>query len=326
VRAARCLEYGPPANVVVVDIPDPEPGPGQAVVRVTAAAVNYPDALIVANRYQVSVPVPFTPGSEYAGHVHAVGPRVSGVRVGDRVTGGGMVGAFAEQVLASADALTPIHDAVGDQAAAAFGVTYTTAYHALVSVAGVQPGEWVLVLGAGGGVGSAAVEIAHVLGARVLAAASSPEKLAVCQAMGADAVIDYTTEDLKEQTKAITGGGADVVIDPVGGTFSEPALRACAWGGRFVCVGFASGEIPRIPLNLVLLKGVKVEAFEFRGFATHSPEALARGNAACRQLLIDGRLRPHIGEVYPLARTADALADVLERRAMGKLVIDPTAG
>jgi NADPH2:quinone reductase len=326
VRAARCLEHGPPANVVVVDLPDPSPGPGQAVVRVAAAAVNYPDALIVANRYQVSVPVPFTPGSEYAGRVQSVGEGVRGVRPGDRVTGGGMVGAFAEQVLASADALTPIPDSVGDQAAAAFGVTYTTAYHSLVSVAGVTPGEWVLVLGAAGGVGSATVEIAHLLGARVLAAASSPEKLAVCRALGADAVIDYGTEDLKERAKAITGGGADVVIDPVGGAFSEPALRACAWGGRFVCVGFASGEIPRIPLNLVLLKGVTISAFEFRGFATHSPEAMAAGNLACHELFADGRLRPHIGAVYPLARVADALDDVLHRRATGKLVIDPTAG
>jgi len=325
VRAARCLEHGPPSSVVV-DLPDPEPGPGEAVVAVTAAAVNYPDALIVANRYQVSAPVPFTPGSEYAGRVHAVGEGVTGLAPGDRVTGGGFVGAFAERVVASAAALTPIPDGVSDQAAAAFGVTYTTAYHALVSVAGVKPGEWVLVLGAGGGVGSAAVEIAHVLGARVLAAASSPAKLAVCRAMGADDVIDYEAEDLKERAKAITGGGADVVIDPVGGAFSEAALRACAWGGRFVCVGFASGEIPRIPLNLVLLKGVRVEGFEFRGFATHSPEAMARGNTACRRLFSEGRLKPHIGAVYPLARVADALDDVLHRRATGKLIIDPTAG
>ena len=309
---------------MIEEVPDPTPGPGEAIVRVAAAGVNYPDALIVANRYQASAPLPFTPGSEFAGVVSAVGHGTQRVRVGDRVRGGAFVGAFAEQVLASEGSLAPVPEGVEFAMAAAYGVTYETAYHALVTVGRVQPGEWVAVLGAAGGVGSAAVQLGHVLGANVVAAASSPAKLAVCTAMGADAVIDYATEDLKERLKELTGGGADVVIDPVGGPYAEPALRAMRWGGRFVTVGFASGEIPRIPLNLVLLKGVTVTAFEFRGFGTHQPEAMARATVDLREMLASGRIRPHISAVYPLDATATALEDVLERRATGKVVIDPT--
>ena len=323
-RAAWCAEYGPPSVVVVEERPDPEPGPGEAVVRVVAAGVNYPDALIVGNRYQVSAPLPFIPGSEFAGEVVAVGSPGS-LKVGDRVRGGGFVGAFAEQVLAREGSLSTVPDGVDFGPAAAYGVTYETAYHALVSVAGVQPGEWVAVLGAAGGVGSAAVQLAHLLGARVVAAASSPAKLEVCREMGADALIDYLGGDLKEELKAVTDGGADIVIDPVGGAYAEPALRALRWGGRFVTVGFASGSIPSIPLNLVLLKGVTVTAFEFRGFGAHRPDALERGRAELSAMLVDGRIRPHISAVYPLAATAAALTDVLERRATGKVLIDPTS-
>jgi NADPH:quinone reductase len=323
VRAAWCAAYGPPSVVVVKERPDPTAGPGEAVVRVVAAGVNYPDALIVGNRYQVSAPLPFIPGSEFAGEVVAVGSD-GAPRVGDRVRGGGFVGAFAELVLARQASLAAVPDTVDFGAAAAYGVTYETAYHALVSVAGVQPGEWVAVLGAAGGVGSAAVQLAHVLGARVVAAASSPAKLAVCREMGADALIDYASGDLKEELKEVTGGGADIVVDPVGGPYAEPALRALRWGGRFVTIGFASGAIPSIPLNLVLLKGVTVTAFEFRGFGAHRPEALERGRAELSAMLVDGRIRPHISAVYPLADTAVALADVLERRATGKVLIDPT--
>ncbi len=323
-RAARCVEYGPPSVVVVEDLPDPAPGAGEVVVRVVAAGVNYPDALIVGNRYQVSAPLPFIPGSEFAGEVVAVGERCERVHVGDRVRGGGFVGAFAELVTAAEAAVAPVPDGVDFAAAAAYGVTYETAYHALVTVGGVQPGEWVAVLGAAGGVGSAAVQLAHVLGARVVAAASSPAKLEVCRQMGADALIDYSTADLKDELKAVTDGGADIVIDPVGGPYAEPALRAMRWGGRFVTIGFASGEIPKIPLNLVLLKGVAVTAFEFRGYGEHRPDAMARWKAELSAMLVDGRIRPHISAVYPLAATATALEDVLGRRATGKVIIDPT--
>ncbi|HZQ59403.1 MAG TPA: NADPH:quinone oxidoreductase family protein [Acidimicrobiales bacterium] len=323
-RAAYCVRYGPPAtSVVIEDLPDPVPGDGQVVVRVAAAGVNYPDALIVGNRYQASAPLPFIPGSEFAGTVAAVGPSVAELSVGDRVRGGGFVGAFAELVVAPARSLRSVPADVDFGAAAAYGVTYETAFHALVNVARVQPGEWVAVLGAAGGVGSAAVELAHLLGAKVVAAASSPAKLEVSRSMGADAVIDYSTEDLKDALRSATGGGADVVIDPVGGAYSEPALRAMRWGGRFVVVGFASGEIPRIPLNLVLLKGVTITAFEFRGFGEHHPEATARATAELSAMLASGRIRPHISAVHPLDEAALALEDVLERRATGKVVITP---
>jgi NADPH:quinone reductase len=322
-RAARCLEYGPPESVVVEELPDPVAQRGEAVVRVEAAALNYPDVLIVANRYQVSMPPPFIPGSEYAGAVIAVGDGVTQFAVGDRVSGTGFVGAFAQIVSVPAGALRRIPDGVTAAEAAAFGVVYETAYHSLRSVGEVEPGEWVTVLGAAGGVGLAAVELAHVLGARVIAAASSPEKLEVCRASGAEALIDYDSEDLKDRMKEITGGGADVVLDPVGGPYAEQALRATRWGGRFVTVGFASGEIPRIPLNLVLLKGVIVKGFEIRTYSEHAPDLARRDREELDELFRSGRVRPHVSAVYPLDRVADALADLAERRAVGKVVIDP---
>jgi len=288
VRAARCETYGPPERVVVEDVPDLRPREGGVVVEVHAASVNYPDVLIVADEYQVSIPTPFTPGSEFAGAVVAVADDVDGVRVGDRVCGSTFIGAFAEQIALPATALTAVPPSVTYAEAASFGVVYSTAYHALRSVAEVQPGEWVAVLGAAGGVGLAAVDLAKHLGARVLAAASSDEKLAVCHERGAEALVNYERDDLKVAMKELTGGGADVVIDPVGGPYSEPALRATRWGGRFVVVGFASGEIPRIPLNLVLLKGVVIKGFEFRTFAEHAPEASRRDRAELLALFADG--------------------------------------
>jgi NADPH:quinone reductase-like Zn-dependent oxidoreductase len=324
-RAARCLEYGPPESVVVEDLPDPVPEAGQVVVRIEAAALNYPDVLIVANKYQVSIPPPFTPGSEYAGTVSAVGDGVTGFRTGDRVFGTAFVGACAQMISVPPGALQPIPAGVTAAEAAAFGVVYQTAYHALRSVAAVQPGEWVVVLGAAGGVGLAAVELAQMLGGRVLAAASSPAKLDVCRAAGAEAVVDYESEDLKERIKEITGGGADVVLDPVGGPYAEQALRATRWAGRFVTIGFASGEIPRIPLNLVLLKGVIVKGFEIRTFAQHAPDEAQRDRAELDDLFRAGKIRPHISSVYPLDKVGTALEDLRDRRAIGKIVVDPWA-
>ncbi len=324
-RAARCLEWGPPESVVVAELPDPEPAAGEATVRVEAAALNYPDVLIVANQYQVSMPPPFAPGSEYAGTVIAVGDGVTDLAPGDRVMGTAFVGACAQIIAAPAAGLRRIPDGVTTAEAAAFGVVYQTAYHSLRSVAAVEPGNWVVVLGAAGGVGLAAVELAVILGARVLAAASTPEKLEVCRASGAEAVVDYEAEDLKERVKEITGGGADVVIDPVGGPYAEQALRATRWGGRFVTVGFASGEIPRIPLNLVLLKGVIVKGFEIRTFSEHAPEESKRDRAELDELFGAGKVRPHISAVYPLDQVPTALADLRDRKAVGKLVVDPWA-
>jgi NADPH2:quinone reductase len=258
--------------------------------------------------------------------VTAVGSDVTDFAPGDRVFGTGFVGACAEMVCTSASALRPIPDGVTATDAAAFGVVYQTAYHALRSVADVQPRDWVVVLGAAGGVGLASVELAQMFGARVLAAASSPAKLEICRAAGAEAVVDYDAEDLKERIKEITGGGADVVIDPVGGRYSELALRATRWGGRFVTVGFASGEIPRIPLNLVLLKGVIVKGFEIRTFSEHAPAEAQRDHEELDELFRAGKIRPHVSAVYPLDGVGAALADLAERRAVGKIVIDPRLG
>jgi NADPH2:quinone reductase len=278
---------------------------------------------LVADQYQLHVPVPFTPGSEFAGTVRSVGPGVEGLSVGDPVVGATLIGAFAEQVVVGAAALQPVEPGVDLRAAAASGIAHRTAYHALRSLARVAPDEWVVVLGAAGGVGLAAVELAAVLGARVVAAVSTPGKAALCLDKGATAVIVYGTENLKERIKEITGGGADVAIDPVGGPYSEQALRAVRWGGRFVSVGFASGEIPRIPLNLVLLKGVVVSGFTIEGFSRNRPDDESRDRAELASLLASGAVRPHVSASYPLDQVALALADLSERRATGKVLIIP---
>ena len=323
-RAVRCEEYGPPTSVVVAEVEDPVAGEGQVVVDVVAAAANFPDVLVVADKYQVSIPVPFTVGSEFAGTVSSIGPGVDGLAVGDRVMGSVLFGAFADRLAVSARSLLPVDPAIDLVSAAASGVAHRTAYHALRTFARVQPGEWVVVLGAAGGVGLAAVELATLLGTKVVAAASTSEKLALCAERGAVAGVDYTRENLKERIKAITGGGADAVIDPVGGPASEASLRALAWGGRFVTVGFASGEIPKIPLNLVLLKGVIVTGFTMGGFADHQRQDFARDQAELTELYRSGRFTPHISARYPLEGAGQALADLAERRALGKVLVVPS--
>jgi NADPH2:quinone reductase len=325
VRALRCNAYGPLENLVVEDVADPALGANDVLVRVHAAAVNFPDVLLVQDLYQISAPVPFTPGSEFAGDVLAVGADVHTVAVGDRVMGTGLVGAFAEQIAIPVHTLTPVPAQVDLRAAAAFGVVYFTAYHSLRSVADVQPGEWVAVLGAAGGVGLASVEVAKLLGAKVLAAASSDEKLRVCRERGADAVVNYDSDDLKTRLRELTDGGAHVVIDPVGGPYSEQALRSTRFGGRFVTVGFATGEIPRIPLNLVLLKGMVIMGFEFLSFASHAPDAARRDREELLEHLANGRINPHISSSYPLERADEALREVADRRATGKVLVEPHA-
>ena len=238
--------------------------------------------------------------------------------------GASFVGAFAEQIVVHAASVTVIPDSVDLRDAAAFGVAHTTAIHTLRTVADLQPGESVLVLGAAGGVGLASVELATLLGGRVIAVASSPEKLELCAQYGAVAGIDYTTEDLKTRAKELTGGGADVVVDPVGGPYSEQALRATKWGSRFVVVGFASGEIPRIPLNLVLLKGVIVRGMEMRSIGEAVPDLVARDQRELKELFVGGKIHPHVSATYPLADTAVALRSMLERTATGKVLIDVT--
>jgi NADPH2:quinone reductase len=321
VRAVVCRRYGPPEDLVLDEVPDPAPGPGELVVRVRAAAVNFPDVLLIDGKYQVRIPVPFTPGSELAGDVAAVGEGVT-LAPGDRVSGTAFVGAFAEQALLRAESVSPIPDGVDYASAAGFGVTYRTAYHALRSVAQVAEGDWVVVLGAAGGVGLAGVDLAAAMKARVLAAASSEQKLEVCRRRGAEATVDYDREDLKSRIRELTDGGARVVLDPVGGPYSEPALRGLGRGGVFVTLGYAAGTIPAIPLNLVLLKGITVRGMEIRTFHDDHPDESARDMAELGQMFAEGRIRPYIGARFPLAETPAALRHVADRTAIGKVVID----
>ena len=320
-RAVLCTRYGAPGDLTIEDVANPTPGPGQLLVRVRAAAVNFPDVLLIGGKYQVRVPVPFTPGSELAGEVVAANANAP-FRPGDRVYGSVLTGAFAELALLDADSAAAIPHEVEFASAAAFGVTYRTAYHALRSIARVAEGEWVVVLGAAGGVGLAAVDLAVAMKARVLAAASSTEKLEVCRRRGAEAAIDYQQEDLKSRIRALTDGGAHVVIDPVGGAYSEPALRGLRRGGVFVTLGYAAGRIPAIPLNLVLLKGITLRGMEIRTFMADHPGDAARDLQELAQMFADGRVLPYIGARFPFANTAEALRYVAERKALGKVVVD----
>jgi NADPH:quinone reductase len=320
-RAAVCPAYGPPDVVHVEDQPSPTLAPGQVRVRVGAAAVNFPDVLLIANEYQISVPPPFVPGSEFAGVITETSEGAEGFAVGDRVTGTGLYGAFAEEVVVPAAVLARIPDGVDERTAAAFGVAYRTAYHTLRSMARVHEGDELIVLGAGGGVGLAAVQLGVQLGASVTAVASSTEKLDVAAGYGAKHLINYKATDLRAALKEAVPGGADVVVDPVGGELSEPALRGLRRGGRLVTVGFASGVIPHIPLNLVLVKGVHVLGFQFQDVP---PDEFARNEDELREHLVSGRVQPHIGAVYPLAETVAALRHVADGRAVGKVLIDLT--
>lgn len=324
-RAARCEAYGGPQGVVIRELPDPEARPGKVVVDIEAAALNFPDVLTIANKYQVSTPVPFTPGSEFAGTVAAVGEGVSQFTVGDRVMGSAGAGAFAEKIAIDEHALSPIPEGLAMVAAAGFRVTYLTAYHSLVTVGGIKPGDWVVVLGAAGGVGTATVDLAARMGARVIAAASTTERVEIGKKLGAAEGIAYDEEDLKTRIKDITGGGADLVVDPVGGKYAEQALRAVRWGGTFLTVGFAAGEIPRIPLNLVLLKNVVVRGFELRTIGSRLPEAADRATRALAEFVAEG-MTPLVTDVFGLDETVEALALVADRRAAGKVVIRMTSG
>ena len=318
-RAAVCPSYGPPDVVRVEELPTPTPAAGQVRVRVAAAAVNFPDVLLIANEYQLSVPPPFVPGSEFAGVVTEVTEAAGDLAVGDSVTGTGLYGAFAEEVVVPAAGLSRIPAGIDERTAAAFGVAYRTAYHTLRSVARLRPGEQLVVLGAGGGVGLAAVQLGIQLGASVTAVASTAEKLAAAAGHGAHHLINRRSVELRTALREALPGGADAVIDPVGGELSEPALRSLRRGGRFVTVGYASGVIPRIPLNLVLVKGVQILGFQFQDIA---PDELHRNDKELIDLLATRRVLLHIGAVYPLDATRDALRVVADSRAIGKVLID----
>lgn len=322
VRAAQCNEYGNGDGISVVEVDVPAPGAGEVAVDVDIAGLAHVDMLVVANKYQVKAPLPFIPGSEFAGIVAAVGAGVTTPVVGDRVVGTMFVGACAERVVVRADNVRVLAPDLDGATAIAGGVSYATSYHALRSVAAVQPGETVLVLGASGGVGLAAVEIATALGAKVVAAATGAEKLAVTAEAGASITIDYSGDDFRERLKATVPDGIDVVLDPVGGRYAEPALRSLRPGGRFVTVGYASGEIPSIALNLVLLKGIAILGFEFRSFIKHRMADFLRDRDELAALFASGRLRPRIDRSYPLSETPAALRSIAERRAVGKVLID----
>ena len=323
-RAIRCNEYGPPESLVVEDLPELQPKTGEVVIDVKAASVNFPDVLIIENKYQFKPALPFTPGSEVAGIVRAVGDGVTHVRPGARVVAFTGSGGFAEQAVAPAGACIPLADGIDFAQAAAFTLVYGTSHHAVVDRAALQAGETMLVLGAAGGVGLAAVEIGKALGARVIAAASTDEKLAACVEHGADATINYSREDLRERIKALTDSkGPDVIYDPVGGVYAEPAFRSIGWRGRYLVVGFANGEIPKLPLNLTLLKGASLVGVFWGDFAKREPQ---RNAAAFKELLgwmQQGKLRPFISARYSLEDTGRALRDMTERRVTGKIVIVP---
>ncbi len=323
-KAIVCKDWGPPDSLELQDLPDLVPQAGEVVVDVRAAGVNFPDVLTVQGKYQYRPELPFTPGNEFAGTVRAVGEGVTHFKAGDRVIGFARSGAFAEQVRAPADVLMPMPPDMDFDIAAAITLTYGTSHHAVVDRAQLKAGETMLVLGAAGGVGLAAIEIGKALGARVIAAASSAEKLEVCRAHGADVLIDYSKEDLREALKAATGGkGPDVIYDPVGGPYTEPALRSIAWRGRHLVIGFAAGEIPKLPWNLMLLKGASVVGVFWGEFAKREPKANV---AAMREMLgwmAEGKLKPLVSQRYALAETAQALNDMADRKVTGKVVIVP---
>jgi NADPH:quinone reductase len=321
-KALVCRAYGPIDSLALEEVPDPTPVAGQVLVGVRACGINFPDLLVVQGKYQFKPTPPFSPGGEVAGVVEAVGAGVTDVRVGDRVVAIGGSGGMAEKFVADASQVVPMPDGLDFARASCLPTAYGTTLHALRDRAQMRAGETLLVLGAAGGVGLSAVQIGKRMGARVIAAASSPEKLEICKQNGADEVIDYGREDLKDRVKALTGGaGADVVYDPVGGAYTEPALRATAWEGRFLVIGFAAGDIPRIPTNLTLLKGCSIVGV-FWGMAMMRQPV--RGRGQLRELLewaADGSLKPHVHARYPLERALDALKDIEKRRVQGKAVV-----
>jgi NADPH2:quinone reductase len=317
-----CKAFGPPESLVLEELPSPVPGPGEVVVSMHAASLNFPDVLIIQNKYQVKPPLPFSPGSELAGVVKAVGDGVTLAKPGDRVMAFTGYGAFAEDVKTHESRLVPMPAGMDFPTAASFILTYGTSDHALSDRGALAAGETLLVLGAAGGVGLAAVEIGKALGARVIACASSDEKLAACRAHGADETINYATEDLRERIKAITGAnGVDVVYDAVGGQYTEPALRSTGWRGRLLVVGFAAGDIPRIPLNLTLLKGCSIVGVYWGDFARREPERFARSVKRLGEWFQQGKLKPHISATLPLDRAVEALQMMASRKAIGKIVL-----
>ncbi|TFZ02718.1 NADPH:quinone oxidoreductase family protein [Ramlibacter henchirensis] len=325
-RAVLARRHGPPETLVVEDLPPLSPSAGEVVVYVHASAVNFPDTLIIEDKYQIRPPLPFSPGSEVAGTVKAVGEGVSGFAPGDRVIAACRWGGYAEEVVTTPDRLVPIPAGVAMDVAASLLVTYGTTHYALQDRARLRPGETLLVLGAAGGTGLSAIELGKLMGARVIAAASSEEKLALCRERGADDTILYTPQNLKDEIRKVTDGrGVDVVYDPVGGDYAEPALRGMAWGGRYLVIGFTAG-IPKLPLNLPLLKGCSIVGVFYGAFARAEPQRYAQLRQELVGWLAQGRIRPAITARYPLEQAVDALKVVAARKAIGKIVLTTRLG
>lgn len=321
-KAIRCKVYGPPASLVLEEIENLKPKAKEVLVEVKACGLNFPDTLIIQGLYQFKPELPFTPGSDVAGIVKEVGAGVTHLKVGQEVFGFVAHGALAEEVLVPANACFPKPPQMDFPIAASFMMAYGTSYHALKDRARLAEGETLLVLGASGGVGLAAVELGRLMGAKVIAAASTDEKLALCKEYGADETINYTTQDLKTTIKEMTDGrGVDVVYDPVGGAYSEAALRGTAWNGRFLVVGFAAGDIPKIPLNLPLLKGASIVGVFWGGFAMKNPKANMENTMTLMQWHAKGKLKPHIHAIYDLVDTARALEEMTNRKVKGKLIV-----
>jgi NADPH2:quinone reductase len=321
-KALLCTRYGTPDDLAIAEIADPAPGPGEAVVRIHAAALNFFDTLIIAGKYQTKPEMPFSPGAEFAGTVESLGAGVSTLKVGDRVIACSGYGAARERIALAAEQLIKIPDGLDFDRAAGLCVTYGTTLHALKDRAGLKPGETLAVLGASGGAGLAAVELGKIMGARVIACASSAEKIAFAKEHGADAGIDYGREDLKEALRRLTDGrGADVIYDPVGGPYAEAALRSIAWEGRFLVVGFAAGEIPKLPLNLVLLKGCDVCGVFWGSWIQRDPGGHRTNTEQLMRWCLEGKLSSHVHAVYPLAEAATALKAIAARQVMGKVIL-----
>ena len=323
-KAILCTRYGSADDLELRDLPEPEAGEGEVVVKVAAAALNFFDTLLIAGKYQIKPDFPFSPAAEFAGTVHAVGAGVTGFKPGDRVMSYAAYGAARDFYVQKAARLVKVPDNLDLDRAAGLSVTYGTTIHALKDRAKLKAGEILAVLGAAGGTGLAAIEIGKLMGARVIACASSDEKCAFAKTHGADETVNYGSGDLRAELKRLGGAnGIDVLYDPIGGSYAEPAVRSMAWEGRYLVIGFAAGEIPKIPLNLVLLKGCDIVGVHWGAFVARDPEAEARNMSEIVRWCAEGKLSAHVHAVYPLSETAQALKDIAARKIMGKAILKP---
>lgn len=322
-RALICKEFCPPEGLVIDDLPMPEPGEGQVRIDVHAAGVNFPDFLIIQDKYQFKPDLPFAPGGEIAGVISAVGPGVTAFKTGDKVMASTLHGAFAEQVVADVVKTMHVPDAIPHDIAASLNIVYGTSYHAIFDRGEMKAGETVLVLGAAGGVGLATVELAKAGGATVIAAASSDEKLAICKERGADMLLNYAEGDFRAKLKELCPEGPDIIYDPVGGELTEKAFRSIGWRGRHLVIGFAAGEIPRIPLNLPLLKQASLVGVFWGNYTRREPERYHQDMKTIMEWVIEGRIRPLVSGHYPLEEGGKAIRHIADRKAVGKLVVEP---